>query len=60
MKIWAWPAILTQDILYNKISTFQALTVKLFSKDLASGPKKSKMRNSTVWTMGDTHWSWGG
>lgn len=55
MKICAWPAILTQGILYNRIPTFQALTAKLFSKDLASGPKRSKMRNSTVWTMGDTH-----
>lgn len=31
--------------------------MKLFSKDFASGPKKSKMRNSTVWTMRDTDWS---
>lgn len=58
MESWAWPASLTRGILYNRIPTFQALSTKLFSKDLALGPEKSKMRNSSVWTMGTPAGAW--
>lgn len=50
MKVWPWPASLTWGPLHNRVSTFQAHLTKLFSKDLASGPEKSKMRTSRVWT----------
>ena len=59
MKIWAWPATLTWGLLYNRICTFQALPKKLLGRDLASGPARSEMKTSTVWTVRDPHWSWG-
>lgn len=42
MKIWAQNGVRTQGQVYNRYPSFQASTLELCSKGVASGPKKGQ------------------